>query len=82
MAKEYFLRYLWYLNAETNPGIKKNEWFHPEKSKLSCVCLVYEGVCQGWGFSSVVGRMPSKCKALGLVLSFRKEKRRSMPQRL
>jgi hypothetical protein len=28
----------------------------------------------GWGFSSVVERLLSKCKALGLVLSYRKTK--------
>jgi len=29
----------------------------------------------GWGFSSVVERLPSKCKALGLVPSSGKKKR-------
>jgi len=30
----------------------------------------------GWGFSSVVERLPSKCKALDLVLSSEKEKKK------
>jgi len=31
---------------------------------------------RGWGFSSVVGRLPSKCKALGSVPSSEKKKRK------
>lgn len=31
---------------------------------------VKNSVCRGWGFSSEVERLPSKCKALGSVLSW------------
>jgi hypothetical protein len=36
---------------------------------------------RGWGFSSVVERLPSKCKALGSVLSSGKKKKRQNENR-
>jgi hypothetical protein len=40
-------------------------------------CLLSNQKVWGWGFSSVVERLPSKCKALGSVLSSgKKEKER------
>jgi len=36
--------------------------------------------CWGWGFSSAVERLPSKHKALGSVLSYRKTKQNKTKQ--
>jgi len=41
----------------------------------ACIDLI-EKVSPGWGFSSVVERLPSKCKALGSVLSTRRKKKK------
>jgi len=41
---------------------------------------VYKDISRGWGFSSVVERLPSKCKALGLVPSSKKKKKKKIYQ--
>jgi len=46
--------------------------FPRTKKKWGC----QEWQKQGWGFSSVVERLPSKRKALGSVLSSEKKKRK------
>lgn len=45
-------------------------------SHRHCWMLDLETHIRGWGFSSVVERLPSKCKALGSVLSSGGEKKK------
>lgn len=48
--------------AMAHPHTQQKQLKHKEKKN------------RGWGFSSVVEPLPSKCKALGLVLSRKKKK--------